>query len=245
MQQLISQVVLSSWPWRLGTVVYEPLLTSDLASWQLSDLEEQPFASPPQGLASPIPQSLSSQWLGIPAALLDPRKESSARGRALLAYLEADQQMLLSAFQLVSPEAQQVCLELSELPEQQLSSWLSERGLSIEDISLANLEGFLEMLLSWEAEDHHALLADWWEQWEIPHRPGPSAFRTECGPKGTVFASYGDQARSVWLREVESTDLDSFSLWSALRVHWAWRIEFADQPWPGLAVLPKLNQLRF
>lgn len=224
-QTLQAQAVLSSWPWRLGTVVYEPVLGLDLASWDLHDLQENP------------------QWVSAPKALLDPRSNYKKRGKALLEWLTDDQELLKTVYQDRSPEAEKIALELSPLPEEELDQWLKERGLSFDAIQLSQLDLLLEELLGWEPERHHQLLADWWERWEIPHRTGPSAFRQKAGPQGTVYGSFEDQARQVWQREIEGFDLDDFCLWSAMRVHWAWRIEFNDAPWPGLKVLDQLDQL--
>lgn len=225
MPELTADVVLSSWPWRLGSTIYEPVLGLDLASFDLQELKNDP------------------QWVPVPAELLDPRKDYKERGRALLAWLESDQQSLLDLFHVISPDADSVCLELSDLPEQELSDWLQEYDLELKDIQIDNLEGLLEELLGWPREKHHQFLSDWWERWEIPHRPGPSRFREQAGPDGSVFGSYGDKGREVWAEQTKELSLEDFSLWAALRAHWAWRIEFSDQPWPGLPVLGKLPEL--
>lgn len=225
MGELEADVILSSWPWRLGTVIYEPIIGLDLASFDLQDLKESP------------------DWVPVSKEMLDPRRRSEERGRELLAWLESDQESLQTLFQAVSPDAEEVCLSLSDIPEVELDTWLQKYGLSLEQIEIGNLEELLEELLGWDRERHHEFLSDWWERWEIPHRQGPSAFRQSAGPEGSVFGSYGDEARDVWRRELMGLSLEDFSLWAALRAHWAWRIEFSDEPWPGIPVLAEVDSL--
>lgn len=224
-ESLTAEVVLSSWPWRTGSIVYDPVLGLDLSSWELTDLRDHP------------------EWVTVDAQLLDPRANYDERGKGLLSHLEADQPLLTTMYQIRSPEAEEVCLELSEMPEEKISDFLSEWDLQIEDIQIDNLPRLLDTLLSWPIEKHHAFLADWWERFEIPHRDGESAFRSGAGPEGTVYGSFGDQGLSVWKREIEGLDIQDFCLWAALRVHYGWRLDFPEEPWPGLPVISEIDSL--
>jgi hypothetical protein len=44
----------------------------------------------------------------------------------------------------------------------------------------------------------------------------------------------------MWEADVTSTPLNRFSLWTALRTHWAWRLEFSDAPEPSYPVFAQL-----
>jgi len=223
---LIAPVIVSAWPWQLGTTIYDPLLGLEVAGWELDELREMP------------------DWVDIPFALLDPRRPLKERADELLAVLNGDQHMLLSLYEIGSPGSKKVTLQFSEMPLEELTIWLEKRELNLEEIQLDSLESFLSKLAAMPIEQHHGFCADWWERWELPIRDQPSRFRSEAGPAGSLYkAAYGDAAQGCWEREIDNLDLDDFCLWSALRLHWAWRLEFSEQAWPGLKPLDELRSL--
>lgn len=219
--------VLSSWPWRLGSILYDPVVQMDVQAWDLQDLAERP------GLVT------------APPTMLDPRRDYQERAGELSCYAAADQELLCALYE-INPEVQaQVQPKVSQMVPQELEEWLKPYGLEWKDLALDNLQGLLVQLESWSMERHHEFLADWWETWEVPHQTDrPSIFRQDAGPGGSVYRGvYGEDALLAWQEEQTSLGLSDFSLWAALRSHWGWRLEFGDQPRPNFKALDQLHQL--
>ena len=222
------ELVVSSWPFRLGTIIYDPLLRIDVASWDLEDLAEHP------------------DMLRVATPLLNPLLPYRKRSTALTRELAKDQDLLRAVYQVETGQDVTVQPQLSDDVERELGAWLRDRGLALNDIALRVLPAFLDRLADWPADRHHAFCADWWETFEQPSAaPKPSTFRLMAGPGGSLYrrAYQGDAAVRAWRADAEETAFGGFSLWHALRVHWAWRLEFPDQPKPSFPVLDRLKDL--
>lgn len=218
--------VLSSWPFRLGSVLYDPIMSIDIASWDLENLQSHP------GLCSVEPE------------LLDPRKPYARRAQELINQASGDQHMLRALYELPEESGTLVQVYNSDMLSDQVGEWLRERGMDWPDIQLDCLEGFLASLEDMSVEEHHAFLSDWWETWETPERSGPSLFRNQAGPGGGLYGPvYGEDALQAWQDEAETLTMSDFSLWSAMRVRWGWRLEFSDRPKPTFPVLDRLDEL--
>jgi len=227
-EKIQPELVVSSWPFRVGTIIYDPLLRIDVASWDLEDLVEQP------------------DMLRVAAPLLNPLLPYRKRSEALIRELTGDQDLLRAVYQVDPDQDVTVAPRVSDDVERELGGWLRERGLTINDIGLRGLPSLLDRLADWPADRHHAFCADWWEAFEQPAAaPKPSMFRTMAGPGGQLYRqTYKDDAAlRAWKTDSDVTAFGGFSLWHALRVHWAWRLEFADQPKPVFPVLARVAEL--
>jgi len=220
-----TQWVLSSWPFRLGSILYDPILQMDIQSWDLQDLTDAP------GLVQ------------VPAEMLDPRRDYKTRSKELARESIKDQELLRAMYELDIEGNTELRPTVSSLVPKELNTWLKTYGLEWNDLALNSLDSLMSTLESWSMEEHHLFCADWWETWEMPHRNDhPSTFRQEAGPGGSLYASvYGEDALAVWQHEQSSLGLSDFSIWAVLRSHWGWRLEFSDQPRPQFLVLDQLD----
>lgn len=222
------ELVVSSWPFRLGTIVYDPELRIDVASWDLDQLIEEP------------------DLLGVAAGLLNPLRPYRRRSDALIEALTADQELLRAVYQVGEDEDVTVAPQVSDDVERELTGWLRPFGLSIADLALKRLPDLLGTLSDWDAEDHHAFCASWWETFEQPSdAPRPSSFRAHAGPDGKLYtASFSAaDALTMWRSDCRVDSLSDFSLWQALRAHWAWRLEFSSEPEPVWDLAGRVAQL--
>lgn len=222
------ELVVSSWPFRLNTVIYDPLLRIDVASWDLEILEEAP------------------DLIWVPPALVDPRRSYRKRSKALIEALDQNQPLLRAVYQVEEGERVEVHPVCSDDVERELGAWAQGHGLTTSDLSLRRLEQLLDRLSEWDAARHHAFCADWWESFELPSgATRPSAFRTASAPGGSLYVEDGDRERGLrsWQEDLDNRDFETFSLWAVLRAHWGWRLEFSDQPRPRFAALQRLEEL--
>ena len=219
--------ILSSWPFRLGSILYDPIQGMDIRSWDLQDLADHP------------------QLFQVERADLDPRRPDTERLKGLMNHALQDQELLRAMYEIQDEDPRPVGPVASNLVAEDVGEWLKSYDLQWEDLALNSLEGLFAKLEAKSLEDHHLFLADWWETWEMPPRDGgPSIFRQETGPGGSVYKGvYGDDALEAWKHEQSDLGLADFSLWAALRSHWAWRLEFSDQPRPSFPVLEQLDGL--
>jgi len=219
--------VLSSWPFRLGSIMYDPILQMDVQAWDLQDLADRP------GLVT------------VPPYMLDPRRDYHERSKELADCASKDQELLRALYEVDLDSDTVIQAKSSGLVPDEMNQWLKEYGLEWDSLSIDNIHNLMDQLEEWSMEDHHRFCADWWETWEIPHRPErPSIFRQEAGPGGTVYRGvYGDDALLAWQEEQKSLGLSDFSMWAVLRSHWGWRLEFSDQPRPQFPVLGQLDKL--
>jgi hypothetical protein len=227
-EQITPELVVSSWPFRLGTIVYDPALRIDVASWDLDEVVEQ------------------SDFLPVAARLLNPLRPYRKRSEALIGALTSDQELLRAVYQVDEEEDVRIEPVPSDDVERELAAWLKPRDLSMADISLRNLPELLDTLASWPIERHHSFCADWWETFEQPASAAkPSVFRIQAAPGGRLYnAAFSlDTAMARWREDCDSTEFSEFSLWQALRAHYAWRLEFASEPAPTFPVLTRLEQL--
>lgn len=219
--------ILSSWPWRLGSILYDPIQGMDIRAWDLQDLADHP------------------ELFDVNLADLDPRVDGKKRIKALSRKALEDQELLRAMYEIQDEDPRKVSPQNMNLVEEEVGEWLSPYGLSWKDLQLDRLEKLFDRLEKMSPEEHHGFLSDWWETWEMP-RPDdrPSIWRQETGPGGSVYAQvYGEHAMEVWKNEQQSLGLTDFSLWAALRSHWGWRLEFPEQPRPQFAVLEQLDRL--
>ena len=219
--------ILSSWPFRLGSILYDPIQQMDIRAWDLQDLSDHP------------------DLFRVDIQDLDPRLPDHKRIKGLMKSALSDQELLRAMYEIQDEDPRLVGPHASNLVAEEVGAWLAPYNLKWDDLALDGLEGLFNKLEALSPQEHHTFLADWWETWEVPYQDGkPSIFRQEAGPGGSVYASvYGDDALEVWKTEQKTLSLADFSLWAALRSHWGWRIEFPDQPRPNFPVLDKLDQL--
>jgi len=219
--------ILSSWPFRLGSILYDPIQGMDIRAWDLQDLSDHP------GLFT------------VDLSDLDPRRPDAQRIKGLMKAGLEDQELLRAMYEIQDEDPRLVSAKASNLVAKEVGAWLKNYNLSWNDLDLNNLEGLFNKLEALSPEQHHQFLSDWWETWEIPYQDGKaSIFRQEAGPDGSVYASvYGEDAKEVWQTEQATLSLTDFSLWAALRSHWGWRIEFSEHPRPRFQVLEQLAKL--
>lgn len=219
--------ILSSWPWRLGSVLYDPIQGMDIQAWDLQDMVDHP------GLYDVAPKDL------------DPRRPVSERIVPLHQKALLDQELLRAMYEIRDEDPRLVGAKISDLGERELENWLEPYGIAYQDLGLDAVDGLYAKLEDMSPEEHHHFLSDWWETWEMPYPPGQSSiFRSEAGPGGQLYAAtYGDDALEVWQTEQKTLGLHDFSLWAVMRSHWGWRLEFPDQPRPEFPVIEQLDQI--
>lgn len=221
------EVVVSSWPFRTGSVVYDPLTGTDVAEYSLAELSAEPR----------VTRRL--------ARLLDPRRPYRRRAEALLEDLSSQQELLSNAY---GSEGREVVLLLSDDVERELDRFAREWGLTLAMLlNPLRLEELLQNLEERSLEEHHEFVSTWWEAFARPRSmSGPSSFRLESGPDGQLFGAMTSDrklAAALWKRSCESMSLSEFSLWDALRLHWAWRLEFKRYRRPQFPLYEQMEEL--
>lgn len=221
------ELVVSTWPFRTGVLVYEPLGRLRIAEWDLLELSADPV--------------IINQY----GTVLNPLLPYRRRARTVLADLAADQELLRTALG-ITDESLHVEPELSDDVERELALWARKHNCHINDLALESLDPLLTKLEGWDPADHHAFVADWWENFERPASlQEPSELRTASGPGGALYTAMTpdrESALALWREEIDCP-INEFSLYTALRCHWGWRLEFSDQPRPEFPVFERLREL--
>lgn len=209
------ELVVSTWPFRTGVVIYEPVTARRVAEFDLDELAAS-----------------GTQVLRSHAHLLNPLLPYRRRAAGLLAELASDQEFLrdLLGFEGSDP----IELTLSDDVSRALSRFAAAHELALSDFGLGRLDDLLAAVEARDATDHHRFVCDWWEQFERPRDlEGPSAFRAQTGPDGGslylgMTGGDVDAAVRAWRSDIAEVPLNEFSLWNALRQHWAWRLELSE-----------------
>lgn len=222
MEVLEVELVVGAWPLRGGVSVYEPLTGRSIAAWDLDELQDEP------------------QTLRAYADVLNPARPYRKRASAALALLRDERELLHDALGVPSDDDVTVVPVLSDDVERELSAFAREHKIRLRDLALPSLRSLLNHLTQLPVEAHHRFLADWWRQFEGQQ---PSPLTLEGVNAKLYAAAYGDEhAKAAWEAD-QRTSVGAFSLWTALRVHWAWRTEFADCPPPKLEAMSELRRL--
>ncbi len=221
------ELVVSTWPFRTGVVVYDPATRNDVVEWDIADAAADPAVMRRYG------------------ALLNPMNAYRPRAEAILAALAGTQEALRLGIGL-DPEDDSVEVRpvLSDDVERELGTFTAAHGLRVADLSLSRLHRLLATLEERSEEDHHDFVASWQETFSAQTQR-PTFVRAIAGPGGGLYtAVHADpaEAEAAWLSDA-SAGLESFSLWTALRAHWAWRLEFSDQAAPSFPVFADLARL--
>lgn len=225
-QVLQAEVVVSSWPFRTGVIVYDPVLGRDIAEWRLGQLVHEPGVLPRL------------------RHLLDPRLPYRRRAEAIVADLNTDQRYLQEMYGL--DETVTVQARVSDEFEEGLGRFAEEHGVSLELLWLDKLYELLETLAGWEPERHHRFCVD---LYELFHRPpggeGPTEFARRSAPGGAMYTAEApnkEWALRLWEKDV-NCPVGDFNLWRALRAHWGWRLEFAEHDPPVFSALEELERM--
>lgn len=223
------EAVVSSWPFRLDTVVYDPISGQDIAKYQLIELRED------------LKRARNL------APLLDPRRAYRQRATRLLSDLGKDQELLRVAFAV--PNAIEIQLSSSDDVERELGRWASSHNVQsrmlLDPSRLPSLLDSLDMLT---AHEHFSMISDWWEDFERPRvHEGPSLWRqTAAPPDGRVFLRLSENRERAWqllLSGWNGLSLEEASLWGVLRIHWAKRLEFPRRKLPPLPLWDDLEEI--
>lgn len=217
------ELVVGGWPLRSGVSVYEPLTGAGIAAWDLGELAAEPH------------------MLKGYADVLNPARPYRKRAQATLDVLADEQQLLREVLGVPDGEDVQVVPVLSDDVERELGDFAACHELKLRDFALPAVPQLLAHLRSLDVADHHAFLLDWWKRFEA--RPGAES-PLLAGPDAQLYhAAFGpEHALGAWQADQDASAA-TFSLWTALRVHWAWRVEFADQPEPRLKALGELRRM--
>jgi hypothetical protein len=219
-------VIVSSWPFRLGTIVSEPNTGASLFEWDLADLREQ------------------SDWTGIRetwGALYNPTLAYEQRANALLRAVSASQEYIRDRLAIDPDDPTELNLVLSQEYVDGLRAFAEARGLKLKLLTLGRLGSLTEWLEGLPEAEHHAFCADWLATFHPASDDG--TFRALAGPGGSLYRRvYGDLAQAAWEAD-QREDLSSFSLWTVLNAHWGWRLEFSDQPAPRFASVAAVREM--
>jgi hypothetical protein len=218
MEPIDCELVVLTWPLATGTRVVEPQTQTVIADWDLGAL-------------------LAGEGRGQ-RHILDPRSPYRQRAEAVIAELSGQQELLQDAL-FDGQRDIEVRASLSAALTDELSGFCVRHRLAgPAELRLTNLENLLYGLELKEADSHRDMLCDWYETFVAPGLSCP--LREDDRLYGSVSPD-GDFALQLWRDELQELALSDLSLWTALRVHYGWRIEFQEQNRPDFGGL--LEQL--
>ncbi len=168
------EVVVSSWPFRLSTVVYEPLSGVTLAQFDPLALVGTPDALP--GLED----------------IVEPKVPYRRRADAALAVLNADQAHLRAALDVDEDDPSTVVLTVSDAVEKALAAFCDRHALPVGLFAAHRIDELFDALEQRSVAEERAFLADWWSTFEAQ----------DDAPLADPL--YGPDGRDRWQADVDS-----------------------------------------
>jgi hypothetical protein len=153
------ELVVSTWPFRTGVLVYEPLAQVELIRFKIGDFH--------------------ADWESFQAysSLLNPAIDYSYRANGLLQLLGEDREGLEEM--LGFPLQDNLHLKLSDDVVREVEACLDPFGYGWADVQLSSLEGMVENLI--QTGSCQAVAAAWWDRFERPSAwspPDPDLWQT-------------------------------------------------------------------
>jgi hypothetical protein len=212
-------LVVSSWPFRTGVIIYDPVLELDIIEWNLQEVAARPDI-----------------WTKLQPGL-DLFQNYSPRANFMLDILSKKQDYLTSIYQ-----ERPVQLRLSRELEDSLTEFAKPYQIALEELlSINQLEKLQQRLADWHEEKQRRFTYDYLETFEMPvNNLSPDH---SSAPTAPLYESLEDSARAFWLCE-QQTPVEDLSLGTILRVELGKRESFTREKAISFTALNQLKNLK-